>query len=99
MKSLAHLVCARVLLLFALALTVADTDASEVPNFALLDATGRNHELHRAGGRAVVLFFTGIGCPVARKSAGKLRDLKKQFGEDLTLWLIDSELGVERDAV
>ena len=73
--------------------------ADEIPNFALLDSSGRNHELHRAGGRAVVLFFTGVGCPVARKSAEKLRDLKKQFGDDITLWLIDSELGADRESI
>ena len=55
--------------------------ADEVPNFALLDDQGKNHELHRADGRAVVLFFTGVGCPVARKSAGKLLELKKRFAD------------------
>lgn len=73
--------------------------AEEVPNFTLLDTAGKNHELHRASGRAVVLFFTGVGCPVARKSAGKLLELKKQFGDDVTVWLVDSELGSDREAV
>lgn len=73
--------------------------AEEIPNFALLDAQGRNHELHRAGGSAVVLFFTGVGCPVARKSAGKLVDLKKQFKDDVTVWLVDSELDADRAAI
>jgi peroxiredoxin len=73
--------------------------AAEVPNFALLDDQGRSHELHRAEGRAVVLFFTGIGCPVARKSAAKLLELKKEFKEDLTIWLVDSELDVDPESV
>lgn len=73
--------------------------AEEVPNFTLLDTGGKSHELHRASGRAVVLFFTGIDCPVARKSAGKLLELKKQFGDDVTVWLVDSELGSDREAV
>ena len=47
----------------------------------------------------MVLFFTGVGCPVARKSAGKLLELKKQFGDDVTVWLVDSELGADREAV
>lgn len=69
--------------------------AEEVPNFALLDEQGRSHELHRAEGRAVVLFFTGVGCPVARKSAAKLVALKQQFKDDVTVWLVDSELAVD----
>ena len=74
--------------------------AEEVPNFALPRATrGRSHELHRVEGRAVVLFFTGVGCPVARKSAGKLLELKRQFKEDVTVWLVDSELDADPAAV
>ena len=34
--------------------------AAEVPNFNLPDLGGRNHELRRAEGKAVVLFFTGL---------------------------------------
>jgi len=74
--------------------------ASETaPNFSLLDCDGRNHELHRASGQAVVLFFTGNGCPVARKSAGKLLELKKRFGDEISVWLVNSELGVDGAAV
>src|SRR5258705_11931392 len=43
----------------------------EVPNFLLLDYKGKAYELHRADGRAVVLFFTGNGCPIARQSISK----------------------------
>ena len=81
------------------ALQLAPLCAAEVPNFALLDDQGKNHELHRADGRAVVLFFTGVGCPVARKSAGKLLELKKQFAGDITVWLVDSELDADRAAL
>jgi peroxiredoxin len=73
--------------------------AESAPNFALLDCQGKDHELHRAGGQAVVLFFTGTGCPVARKSAGKLLDLKKQFGDAITVWLVNSELSADAAAV
>ncbi|HTH46004.1 MAG TPA: redoxin domain-containing protein, partial [Candidatus Limnocylindria bacterium] len=48
----------------------------EMPDFNLLDLRGRNHELHRAEGKAVVLFFTGNGCPVARQSIEKLQALR-----------------------
>ena len=50
--------------------------ATEVSNFALLDQRGRLHELRRMNGRAVVLFFTANGCPVARQSASKLNALR-----------------------
>src|SRR4029079_13396568 len=73
--------------------------ADEVPNFVLLDSQGKCHELHRASGRAVMLFFTGTGCPIVSKSAGKLVELKKQFGDDITIQIVDSEPGVDRETV
>jgi peroxiredoxin len=47
---------------------------TEVLNFALLDSSGKLHELRRLEAKAVVLFFTANGCPVARQSAPKLTD-------------------------
>ena len=65
--------------------------AVEMPDFSLLDLAGHNRELHRAGGRAVVLFFTGTGCPIARKSAPKLFALRDKFNEKgVAFWVIDS---------
>ena len=62
----------------------------EVMNFALLDAAGRLHELRRADARAVVLFFTMNGCPIARQSYGKMRDIQKQYGDQgVTVWLVN----------
>jgi peroxiredoxin len=72
--------------------------AKEVPNFVLLDTAGKARELRRAESRTVLLFFTGAGCPVVRKSAGKLLELKKQFGADLDVWLVDAELGADAEA-
>ncbi len=66
-------------------------EAREVPNFSLLDLQGRSHELYRAEGRAVVLFFSGNGCPIVRKSAPKLRELRRKFGrEGVEFWVIHS---------
>jgi len=63
----------------------------EMPDFSLLDLGGHNRELHRAGGRAVVLFFTGTGCPIARKSAPKLIALRDQFREQgVSFWIVNS---------
>lgn len=65
-----------------------------VPNFNLLDLHGVDHELYRAGGRAVVLFFTGTGCPIARKSAPKVRDLQERFGgQGVSVWIINTYPG------
>ena len=64
---------------------------AEMPNFDLLDLRGHNHELQRAGGRALVLFFTGTGCPIARKSVPELRALEDRFGkEGVSFWIINS---------
>jgi len=47
--------------------------------------------LYQAEGRAVVLFFTGVGCPIARKSSGKLKALADQFGPDgVSFWIINT---------
>ena len=74
----------------ALVLLARGAVAAEVPDFNLLDLAGHNHELHRAGGRAVVLFFTGTGCPIARKTP-KLRDLKDRFATNgVSFWMVNS---------
>jgi peroxiredoxin len=63
----------------------------EMPDFNLLDLRGHNCELHRAEGKVVVLFFTGTGCPIARKSAPKLLDLRDRFlDRGVSFWVIDS---------
>ena len=65
-----------------------------VPNFSLIDQDDANHELHRTPGRAVVLMFTGTGCPIVRKNASKFRALKDRFeAEGVTFWLVNSYAG------
>jgi hypothetical protein len=62
-----------------------------VPNFSLLDYRGRHFELYRANSRVVVLYFTGVGCPLARQSVPKLMKLSTQFGpRGVTFWMINS---------
>lgn len=84
-----HLVFGFLALFLAFSLGAASGRA--VPDFSLLDLHGRNVDLYRAGGRAVVLFFTGVGCPIARKSADKLKALEERFGpEGVSFWIINS---------
>ena len=65
-----------------------------VPNFSLIDQDDANHELQRTPGRAVVLMFTGTGCPIVRKNASKFRALKDRFeAEGVTFWLVNSYAG------
>jgi peroxiredoxin len=54
--------------------------AEEVLNFCLIDHRGTAHELRRMDGKAVVLFFTGNGCPIVRQNIRKVRALKEKFG-------------------
>ena len=62
----------------------------EVMNFALLDSDGRMHELRRTDARAIVLYFTMNGCPIARQSYSKLRSLQKKFRDNgLAVWLVN----------
>ncbi len=66
----------------------------EVPNFNLLDLRGTSHELYRAESRVVVLFFTGAGCPIARKSTQTLKELRDGFEEQgVSFWLINTYSG------
>lgn len=79
-----------VLVLLSL-LSPAHSAQRPVPNFALLDLHGRHVELERAQGKAVVLFFTGVGCPIARKSTPKLHALSDQFrSKDVQFWIINT---------
>lgn len=65
---------------------------TEVMNFALSDSQGRLHELRRTDAKAVVLYFTINGCPIARQSYAKLRALRRQFDEHgIDLWIINAD--------
>ena len=80
------------LLVSSLALGAAS--GPTVPNFSLVDQDDANHELHRTSGRAVVLFFTGTGCPIVRQNAAKFRDLKNRFeSAGVTFWLVNAYAG------
>jgi peroxiredoxin len=79
---------------------VSSSSKVEVPNFALLDYHGKYHELRRTQSRVVVLFFTGNGCPIARKSIPKLRELRRKFADQgVAVWMINSYSQDDREAV
>ena len=66
-------------------------EPAEVMNFALLDHRGDLHELRRSGGQAVVLFFTGNECPIARQNALKLRKLSETYSaRGVRVFLVNS---------
>src|SRR5207253_11318462 len=72
----------------------------EVMNFALLDSKGRFHELRRADARAVVLYFTANGCPIARQSYPKLKALRKEFlDQGVEFWLVNANSGDDRASI
>lgn len=77
--------------LWILLLAVPAFAAPEAPDFNLIDLNGHNHQLQRFEGQAVVLFFTGTGCPIARKSIPKLKALRDRFGhQGVGFWLINT---------
>jgi peroxiredoxin len=79
---------------------VTPSKADEVINFSLLDYRGKYFELHRAEGRAVVLFFTGNGCPIARQSIPKLRSLRRKFADQgVSFWLMNSSPQDDRESI
>ncbi|HEX4644482.1 MAG TPA: redoxin domain-containing protein, partial [Verrucomicrobiae bacterium] len=72
----------------------------EVPNFAMLDALGRYHEFHRAGARAVVLFFTENGCPIARQDIHKLKSIRGRYPEnEVAIWCVDANTSDDRKSI
>lgn len=75
-------------------------NAEEIINFALLDHRGQSHELRRADARAVVLFFTGNGCPIARQSIWKLRTLQQRYlDRGVAFWMINSNPQDDRASI
>lgn len=65
--------------------------AKELPNFNLLDTRETNVELYGARGKAVALFFTGTGCPIARKSVSKFVKLEREYAtEGIDFWIVNS---------
>jgi peroxiredoxin len=74
--------------------------AEEIMNFSLLDYKGRYYELRRTEARAVVLFFTGNGCPVARQSIEKLKALRKRYaGKGVAIWMINANTQDDRESI
>lgn len=59
----------------------APREPETVPNFRLLDHTGRSHELHRYRDRKlIVLMVGGNGCPLVRHGVIALKQLREEFG-------------------
>ncbi len=74
--------------------------AKEVTDFALLDAKGRYVHLKQTDARAVVLFFTANGCPIARQAIPRLKALDKRFeAENIAFWLVNSNSGDDRESI
>src|SRR5215217_4191135 len=80
-----------ILLTAAILGALAPATAAEVLNFSLLDYKGRHYELRRTDARVVVLFFTGVGCPIARQNAPKLQELSDRFiGQGVAVWQVNA---------
>jgi len=74
--------------------------AAEVANFALYDQRGRLYELRRTDSRAVVLFFTANGCPIARQSAAKLDRMRDAYAaRGIDVLLVNSSSGDDRQSI
>jgi peroxiredoxin len=74
--------------------------AEETPDFALLDYRGKEFRLHRTDAKAVVLFFTATGCPVAEQSFERLKALQKKYDRNgIRVWLVDSNTADDREAL
>ncbi|MBM3846563.1 MAG: redoxin domain-containing protein, partial [Verrucomicrobia bacterium] len=71
-----------------------------VKNFRLLDQNGASRELHRQKHhKALVLFVTGNGCPIARQTLPALRELKAEFAaQGVEFWLINSNAQDDRES-
>ena len=72
----------------------------EVPDFAMLDTRGRYYQLRRNEAKVVVLFFTANGCPVARQSVSRLKQIQEEFAErGARVWMVNSNTGDDRNSI
>ena len=66
----------------------------------MLDQHGRQHQLSRTDARAVVLFFTANGCPIARQSIVPLQQLEEEFGpKGVRFWFVNSNFADDRESI
>ena len=77
------------------------TTGEQVENFALLDADGDFHELHRYGdAKAIVLYVQGNDCPIVRHGASDLRKVEEEFGaQGVQFFMINATGRDKREAV
>ena len=97
------LACLLLVISSSLAIHAAPTEthSSKVENFQLLDQNGASRELHRQNhSKAVVLFVTGNGCPIARQTAPTLQALEKEFGpKGIQFWMINGNAQDDRESI
>ncbi|MFT5287041.1 MAG: hypothetical protein ACI8TQ_003216 [Planctomycetota bacterium] len=72
-----------------------------VDNFALIDHTGKQHELYRQDdARAVVLISYAVACPILRWSLPDVEELGKKYGEQgVRFFYIDGSPQDDRDSI
>src|SRR5687767_12459660 len=64
---------------------------AKVVNFSLLDYGGKHYELRRTPAKALVLFFTGSDCPIARQTGSKLQAVADEFApKGVAVWLVNA---------
>ncbi|GMV99516.1 MAG: hypothetical protein AMXMBFR84_06550 [Candidatus Hydrogenedentota bacterium] len=63
---------------------------AKAENFRLMDHLGQSHELHRYGAdsKAIVLYTTGNGCPIAQKSVPALKALRDKYAPEGVVFLM-----------
>jgi hypothetical protein len=69
---------------------VTATQPTKASNFGLLDADGKYHELARYGrdSKAIVLYSTGVECPIARLTAPTLMALRDKYAPQGAIFLM-----------
>ncbi len=72
-----------------------------VDNFHLLDHRGASRELYRQKhSKAIVLFVTGNGCPIARQTLPALLELEKEFGpKGVQFWMLNANPQDDRASI
>ncbi len=75
--------------------------APKVNNFALLDQTGRFHELYsHTHKNAIVVIAQGNGCPLLRKAYSFIRELNQEFApQGVAFFMLNANLQDEAEAI
>lgn len=69
------------------------------PDFELHDLDGELHRPEKARGKVLVLNFWSAECPWSERADTQLRDLREEWGTEVELWAIASNVNEDMQSI